>query len=84
MQSILMSYNKVNSVFRDVKNGMYEKLNEDWQFDIVTSLINIKKKRMVDLDLFSSQSLQARFNNITYYIKNNSPFCLYFFTDKPY
>ncbi len=66
MQSILMSYNKANAVFRDVKNGLYERLNEDWQNDVVTSLINIKKKRMVDLDLFSSQDLQAQFNNIKY------------------
>jgi len=52
MQSILLSYNKMNAVMRDMKGGLYVKFEEDWRPDLVVSLANIKKKRMDCLNLF--------------------------------
>jgi len=66
MQSILLSYNKINAILRDVKNGLYDQLDENWQDDLVTSLSNIRIKRIGALDLFRSLDYELSYNNITY------------------
>lgn len=66
MQSILLSYNKINAILRDVKNGLYDQLDENWQDDLVTSLSNIRTKRIGALDLFRSFDYELSYNNITY------------------
>lgn len=66
MQSIYMSFNKINAMFRDVKSGLYKKMNQKWQYDMIQSLNKIKARRMLDLDLFQTKPLKGVYQNITY------------------